>query len=76
MQMTVTLHLQVVIISNTATLHILVQVAPEHLKDIAIAIAIAMIGVNTIVNSALHLEVVTTDGRDINKKLIALIIVM
>lgn len=71
MQMTMTLHLEVVIMCNTAALK-LPQVIPRHLEDIDIK----MIGVNTIVDTALHLEVVTTDCSDINVKMIGVIGVM
>ena len=68
-QMTTTLHLEVVIVCNTAALHLL-QVVPEHLK----VIDIDMIGVSAIVNTALHLEVVTTDCSDIKVKMIVIIV--
>jgi hypothetical protein len=71
MQMTMTLHLEVVIMCNTAALKLL-QVIPRHLEDIDIV----MIGVNTIVDTALHLEVVTTDCSDINVKMIVVVVVM
>ena len=61
-----TLHIEVMIRSTTSALtaapHLLVLVKTENLEDVDIV----MMGINAVVDAALHLEAVTTDCRDIN----------
>lgn len=68
-QMITTLHLEVVITSNTAALHPLL-VRTADLEDVDMI----MICVDAVVETALHLEVVTTDCSDTNVKTIVIVL--